>query len=138
MIETAGDNDRSRVLVRLTNGRMVSVEAVSSFGDYAVHPWVTPVLVAQQNGFTVTHRPSGLSIWSVRTYVEALRVANHLNDSNALPADPLALEHLLQEAHVVPASDTMKKFTALRAELEKIAPRIVPPKAQQWNVGAVT
>jgi len=112
--------------VRLSSGRTLSVEAEAVYGLYAVHQWVTP-LALRHFGYAVTHRPSGISVWSVDTFASALKVARHLDEAKALPADAIAFEHLMQEAHASKDSPERRMLAKLTAELTQIAPKVVVP-----------
>lgn len=132
--DTTEAKERARVLVRLANGRTIHVEAYAVYGDYAVHPWVSSQVI-DDRGFTVTHRPSGLSIWSVAQYVDALRVASYLQTAALLPSDPLSVEHIMQEALADKASESAQRMADVRSRLEKIAVRVRPPQPQPWYTG---
>ena len=62
----------------------VLVEPTAILGIYAVHKSISHG-TAVGPGYTVTHRPSGLAVWHVRGFANAMAVAKFLDDEKLLP-----------------------------------------------------
>jgi hypothetical protein len=72
--------------VLMASGRVAFVDAELAYGDYAVHRRFNCGHPSGE-GYSVTHIPSGLVVWSVRTFLEAEAVAQFLDEANELPPD---------------------------------------------------
>lgn len=93
----------------------VSVEPEMVCSGYAVHKTIGKGH-AGGPGYTVTHRSSGYAVWHVRTFVQAIAVAQWLADNLELPAD---LDGVLRwRANLEP-----RDRTRLVVNLTEIAPR---------------
>lgn len=108
----------SGIEITLRNGQRLKVFLETVVGDFAVHRRIWgngPV----DTGWTVTHIPSGIAFWTVAELPAAVRVAQWLDKSKLVPADPDQAWAWKEALHEPDKSKLIRSLT-------EVAPRFVP------------
>src|SRR6266576_6968570 len=104
-------NDWTTIVCRC-GAELVSIEAEAIFGIYAVHKSINHA-TATGPGYTVTHRPSGMAVWHVREFGDAVAVAKYLDKEQLLPETKDELEQWHQTLAPTARGMLMGMLTAI-------------------------
>lgn len=102
--------------VVLITGKRVRVVAECVIGPYAIHPKLWGGEPHEGNGWAITHRESGLCVYSTNTQEDARKVAHWLEDNNTMPTD-------VHEFVAWRNKLTAKERTDILAGIMRVAPR---------------
>jgi hypothetical protein len=105
----------------LVNGTRLLIAADAIIGGYAVHSVVFGGQLVR-NGWSVTHCASGMRIWTVSQYADAVRVAQWLEEKSGLPATREAM--MVLQLQISASATGLQQREALWKQLAAIAPRL--------------
>lgn len=111
--------ERQQFEVPLASGERLSVPVQEEIGSFILHRRVSNARVVQ-DGWAVTHKASGLRVWTTEALEQAQKVAHWLDEKKHIPAEEM--ECLYWRDALDPA-----ELTRLIAELQEIAPRYDAP-----------
>lgn len=111
------------IQVTLGSGSSLFVFERTTVGIYAVHEAVVNGR-PYANAWTTTHTPSGLAIWTTRTFEDAVKVAEWLH---AYPHIPAGREEFIQWRD---REDSLVALCTLEGDLRRLAPRYNPGTLQ--------
>lgn len=102
------------LVVPLQHGGTVTVEVHAEIGPFVIHQRVAGGMLVE--GWTASHRTTGMRLWSTQLFAEAVRAAQWMDAQGVVPVEAEACK---QWRDRIKAAD----YTRWCAELQKIAPR---------------
>lgn len=110
---------REAIEVPLVNEQTALIVVDKSIGAFAIHQRVYGG-AAVGPGWSVSHRTTGMLIWTTKEQYEAVQVAVWLHDQQIIPMGR-------DETLVWKSKLGAKAHAALTAQLAAVAPRYIPP-----------
>lgn len=99
-------------------GQKITIGSEGTVGGWSVHRIINDK-VAKGPGYAVTHRATGLRVWTTESFDTALRVAQFLDRSKMIPDDPAEVYRWKDELTPVGRAEIILRLT-------EIAPRYLP------------